>query len=417
MHTDDPHKELDRLVWEAYLERYGQSAKPDESFMEFAEPLYTALRFEEEHERLVRSNEAHSIRASLASRSFSSIDRKRAELAPLENRAFDDANPPVEPVPRLLVASVSAATPGNIATITAQAKVGKSALIGAAMTAIICAENQIDGVDTLGFTADAPNGRALIHLDTEQSRYDADQLVRRALKRAGVAKCPRWLKSYSLAGFEPAVLRRKLAALLEWYSDRRGLFAVIIDGVADMVLDVNDARECNGLVTELHNLAIRFDCPVLVVVHENPGADSGKARGHLGSQLERKAESNLRLKKVDGATVVFSEKMRRAPIFEKDGPRFAWSDQAGMHVSIESAGEERDDAKRAELRELAAEVFEGRDRLKFTDMTAGIVKARDCTKRTAERKLDAMLKLKVIRKEGFGLYSPTTDNAPSNQPT
>jgi len=140
-------------------------------------------------------------------------------------------------------------------------------------------------------------------------------------------------------------------------------------------------------------------------------------RGHLGSQLERKAESNLRLKKNDAVTVVFSEKMRRAPILKKDGPRFAWSDTARMHVSVEANNIARAGLKRAELRKLAAEVFDGATKLKFTDMTVAIENVLSCTTRTAERKIDEMKRLKIVTKQALGLYSPTTDKPPTNEPS
>ena len=38
-----------------------------------------------------------------------------------------------------------------------------------------------------------------------------------------------------------------------------------------------------------HQLAIEYDCVFMTVLHENPNSDFGKTRGHLGSQLSRKA--------------------------------------------------------------------------------------------------------------------------------
>ncbi len=118
--------------------------------------------------------------------------------------------------------------------------------------------------------------------------------------------------------------------LMESAHDFNGLFAVIVDGVADLVLDVNDAKECNALVAKLHALAIKYDCPdrIICVIHENPNADTGKMRGHLGSQLERKAESNLRLRKKEDVTVVFSDRQRRrAPILESATDRASPSER------------------------------------------------------------------------------------------
>ncbi len=127
-------------------------------------------------------------------------------------------------------------------------------------------------------------------------------------------------------------------------------------------------------------------------------------RGHLGSQLERKAESNIRLRKGDEITVMFSEKMRRAPIMEKDGPRFAWSDGAGMHVSCESTGTSKEDMKRAELHELAEEVV-GSARMRYADLVRGIETARRIAPKTAEKRFSEMKKAGVIAKDSFGFWS------------
>jgi hypothetical protein len=121
-----------------------------------------------------------------------------------------------------------------------------------------------------------------------------------------------------------------------------------LDGGADFVADVNDAAESNAFVATRHDLAIKHDCPIVGVVHFNPGSE--KSRGHLGSQLERKAETNLALEKdADESTVIYSTKNCRAGIPKGIGPRFRFDPAAGMHVSVASRQSARDDAVRKEL--------------------------------------------------------------------
>lgn len=319
-------------------------------------------------------------------------------LVRLYARRFDFAAAPAEPIPRFLINGRSVCTAGNLTNIIAQAKAGKTAVVAAAIAAVMCAEYGNTACDNLGITATAPSSKRLIHFDTEQSIFDHDQLMRRAMRRAGVDKPPTWLDSYGCAGFSAAELRQSLTCTMTDAQTAGGVFAVIIDGTADLMNDVNDAEECNAFVAELHALAIKHDCPIVNVVHENPGGNDGKMRGHLGSQLERKAESNLRLKKSEEITVIFSEKMRRAPILEKDGPRFRWSNEAGMHVSCESIGKTKDDAKREALREEAQSAFveAKKDSLSWFEMK----------KIVGEKKLKKMRELGVLRHE-FGSYKLT----------
>jgi hypothetical protein len=321
-------------------------------------------------------------------------------------RRFSLETAPPVPVPRFFINGKPMFTPRNIGALQAQAGSGKTSYLAASMAAMIAAARGDDTRDCLGIRAADPKGAVLLHVDTEQSPYDHHTMIRRALRRAGVEAPPPNLHSFGLAGFGARDLRRFLKFSMEdLTADGQSLFAVIVDGTADLVRDVNDAEECNEFVAELHDLAIRFDTSILNVIHENPAQDSGKARGHLGSQLERKAETVLRLKRSDDLTVAFTTKARQAPIFEKDGPRFRWSDAEGMHVSVATAGAVREDAKTAKLRELAGEIFENGAQLTYSEARDAVVKARGCTPRWGEKQVDAMKAAGVIRTAGGGKYA------------
>jgi hypothetical protein len=332
-------------------------------------------------------------------------------LARAERLRFDPNKEPPEAPPRFWVDGVAVATAGNLINLIAQAKAGKSACIGAIIAAVISAENAVEGVDTLGFRADKiPEGGILLHLDTEQSLRHHYDGIKRAMRRANCDVAPTWLHSYPLAGWGAGNLRLCLKAKLDEYKAAGAqVFAVLIDGTADMVDDINDLRECSGLVAELHGLAIEHQTVVVNVIHENPSAGNprnggaGKGRGHLGSQLERKAESNLCLKRTGEFTVIYGEKMRNAPIFEDKGPRFRWDDMKMMHVSCQSAGVEREEKNRATVREEMEDLFqsEGKERLRYTDLKNAICSAREIKGKTAEQRIALATKLGVIVKNTF----------------
>jgi hypothetical protein len=183
------------------------------------------------------------------------------------------------------------------------------------------------------------------------------------------------------------------------------IHSAFLDGVADLCHDPNDPAEAFALVGELHRLAIHFDTAIVCVLHENPGSQDGKTRGHLGSQLERKAETNLRLAKDgEGITVVFAERARHAHIPRDRGHRFKWCDDAKMHVATASAVETRGDEKRERLRTLATELF--RDvpdpaELTWKQMHERIQELEGLKSQSgARKKFDALVSAKVIRKVG-----------------
>jgi Bifunctional DNA primase/polymerase, N-terminal/AAA domain len=259
----------------------------------------------------------------------------------LEAAKFDASNPPPVTEPVLWIGDCGVAKAGDLVVIQAKVKSGKSSVVGAMMAAMLGAPG--DGRDYLGFRGANPERLPIIHFDTEQSREDHFALIQRTLRRAGASSVPDNFHSYWLTAFS---LQERVAGLLHLVEKlcRRysGAAAIIfVDGVGDLCSSLNDEQKANELVDKLYALAMKYGCPLVAVLHENPGSEIGKTRGHLGSQLERKAASNLRLEK-DGRTGVitlFSEKLRRGHLSKKDGPTFVWSKEKSMHVSCASVSE------------------------------------------------------------------------------
>lgn len=283
----------------------------------------------------IREAERTIAQAADESAEFSHEQRdNRAELeAVLTLRRFDAANPPPPAVPRFRLGEAVISTPANLTGIQAQAKGGKTAFLGACMAATM----EPTG-DCLGITASNPKGHAVVHLDTEQSPADHHAVVAGAMRRAGLPSPPDWLRSYRLADV-PLATRRKIIAFELERAEKEcgGIYCVLLDGVADFLIDPNDSAEAFTFIDGLHQLAIRYDTSVIAIIHENPSSELGKTRGHLGSQLERKAETNLRLSKDgDGITTVFAERARHAHIPKEQGSRFVWSDEERMHVSTDA---------------------------------------------------------------------------------
>lgn len=326
----------------------------------------------------------------------------------LAARIYSPQSKPVEPMARYFIGNTPICTPGNLTTISAQAKAGKSAAIGAMIASTFATSE----ADCLGFNSQNPDGLAVVHLDTEQAIFDHWQSIQRAIRRAKITAAPSWLRSHCLTGFSAADVRASIRILLEQSAEKfGGIHSVLIDGIADAAPDVNNAEETSSLITELHKLAIEFDCPILNIIHVNPGSDF-KTRGHLGSQLERKSETNLRLKNDDGISVLWADKNRRAPIPEESGPCFAWSDADRMHVSVQNPAEAkveaRTEAKHDAMRQEAQIVFaEGKCSFRFTDLVSKIEVSQGMSKVGAKKKLHRWVLSQVVTIQPSGLYTLT----------
>ncbi len=323
----------------------------------------------------------------------------------LAERAFNHAERPEKPTPLFSLLSVPICTAGNISNVQAPAKAGKSAVLESMIGSAIKPSWQ--NADTLSFTAENPDQRALIHFDTEQSRFDADSLIRRAIRRADVEEPPAWFHSYSLADLSIAERRECLRYSMQTASAKHGgIFAVMIDGIGDLCTDPNDPEESFGLVAELHTLAIQHDCTILTVLHENPGSEAGKTRGHLGSQIERKAETNLRLAKdKDGITTVWSDRARHGHLPKEQGTCFAWSVDHKMHRSCGNAQEIKQAAKRDAMEAEAYKVLFGKDAMSYSDLVKEIVKCLPLKERAAKGRIEKWLEDKIITKSTTGKHS------------
>lgn len=258
-------------------------------------------------------------------------------------RMIDVDGPPPVIESRLGIAGRAICTPGNLTAIIAQAKAGKTTFVGGALTAIIAKFYDLHQADTLGWESAHIGKRVVIYIDTELAIKDHDIAMKRVKKRAGVSKKPEWLWNYCLTGWSVDDKRMALqSAIDKAQREGREIFAIFIDGIAHLAKSVNDEEETAYMVTMLRDMSIQTDAPVICIMHRNEGekADS-TGRGHLGKQLAREVESNLRLEKRDGVSFVFADQNRGAPIDKGEGPAFKWNEAQLMHTSITPDEKER----------------------------------------------------------------------------
>jgi len=77
---------------------------------------------------------------------------------------------------------------------------------------------------------------------------------------------------------------------------------VVIDGIADLISDVNSLEEANIIVQKIMLWTVKYNIHIIAVLHTNWG--SSKATGHLGSAVMKKAETVCQLERKDIETLV-----------------------------------------------------------------------------------------------------------------
>ena len=196
---------------------------------------------------------------------------------------------PDTPPQILKVDDCTIATFGNFSASTGKAKSKKtfniSAMVAAALT---------NGT-VLNYHASLPDGkRKIFYFDTEQSRYHCHNVLERILRLAGLPleQENNRLKFIGLREYTPS-LRISLIDYALRTSEGYGL--VIIDGLRDLMYDINNAKEATDVMTMLMAWTSRYNLHIHCVLHLNK--NDNNTRGHIGTELENKAETVLVISK------------------------------------------------------------------------------------------------------------------------
>ena len=245
-------------------------------------------------------------------------------LIMLKSCEIDFNNPPAKAQVIISAGDVPLGTQGNLFGITGGEGTGKSNYVAAMVAGCICPAGA--EVDTLGIQI-ATNGKhkAVLLYDTEQSEVQLFKNVSNLLARAKQPDKPEELKAFCLTGMSR---KERLHAIVQsmdkFYYQYGGIQLVVIDGIADLVKSANDEAESVAVIDELYRLAGIYNTCILCVLHFVP--NGLKLRGHLGSELQRKAATILSIEKDEEPTqsVVKALKVRDGSPLDVPLMLFAW---------------------------------------------------------------------------------------------
>jgi len=137
--------------------------------------------------------------------------------------------------------------------------------------------------------------KVIIDNDTEQSKFHAQRGARQILDMVG-SKYEHYMP-YEMRSLN----HLDRIGLIKWQLeniDNIGL--MFVDGIADLVRNVNDLDECNDLVQMLMSWSKDYNIAIGTILHINYGGI--KATGHLGSAVTKKAETVILVETTDGVT-------------------------------------------------------------------------------------------------------------------
>ena len=283
---------------------------------------------------------------------------------------------------------------GDISFTSGKPKAGKSAISVFMAASALLPEGHTE--DTLKIKVMPANGRPVVIIDTEQPKANTKKMARHICRILGVEPYdqPANLHIFNLRNYTKAEKLRRVQELFEAYPTTH---LWIIDGLADLIDDVNGATESGKIVDSFMIQASVLNTTIILVVHENPGSD--KMRGHLGSEAERKGGGVITVvkDKDSGSHTIKSKILRNGPDFEP--VYFSWSEGRKFFVTDGRALERAIAEKNKEERDLARQCFPyGTEYLRHTQLIERIKSTRNVKDTSAGNWMKRMLACAAIVK-------------------
>ncbi|GAB6863659.1 MULTISPECIES: AAA family ATPase [Bacteroides] len=219
------------------------------------------------------------------------------------------------------------ATLGNFSASTGKAKSKKTFNVSAIVAASLA------GRQVLNYRAHLPEGKQqVLYVDTEQSRFHCHNVLERILRLAGLpTTCDNEnLDFICLREYSPSVRIEVIDYALR---QGKGYGLVIIDGIRDLMLDINSTGESVEVINKMMEWSSKYNLHIHCVLHLNKGDNN--VRGHIGTEMSNKAETVLVISKSNENPAI--SEVHALHIREKEFKPFAFTvDEGGLPVMAEN---------------------------------------------------------------------------------
>ena len=186
-----------------------------------------------------------------------------------------------------LIVPIPIGTFGNLSVVTAPPKTKKTFFISLLASCYLSGQNTFGG----NIKGHRSNEGHLIHIDTEQGLWHCQKTFERVHKMDSSINS----EKYHTFGLRSIDYKMRIEFIDYYLKEKiKTPSLLIIDGIADLCSDANNISESNQLVQKLMEWSSIYKCHIINVIHQNFGS-SKLGTGHLGSFLEKKAETVIQL--------------------------------------------------------------------------------------------------------------------------
>lgn len=171
---------------------------------------------------------------------------------------------------------------GELVAFSGKAKSGKTFVSSILMA--LCFRSQVLSVERI-----EQKQLHVLWYDTEQSEESTQDILRnRIIPMTGIAEEEFPMDLFDIFNVRAEGYDKRLpmleAAVRHYSPD-----LVILDGVRDLVADINDGVVAQDCIERLMHLASEKHCCIICVLHQNKSAEDKNLRGWIGTELKNKA--------------------------------------------------------------------------------------------------------------------------------
>ena len=178
---------------------------------------------------------------------------------------------------------------GNFSASIGKAKSKKTFNVSAMAAAALSGEK------VLMYEVSLPEDKKkILYVDTEQSKAHCKKTLARILALANLPEGTDndRLEFLSLRKYTP---KERIEIIECALATTEGIGLVIIDGVRDLLFDINAPLEATQITSILMRWTDEYQIHIHTILHQNKGDEN--ARGHIGTEINNKAETVIQVEK------------------------------------------------------------------------------------------------------------------------
>ena len=251
---------------------------------------------------------------------------------------IDKELPPMEFLLKLF--DVPCCPRGELVAFTGKAKSGKTFVMSMMMAAAAASE-------VLAFRRTTFEPLQVLWIDTEQSDQSTQDILRNRIVPMVCGEGDSFPEHlYDIFNIRTESWTERLPLLMAaidlCHSD-----LVILDGVRDLVDDINNGPLAHDVTERLMQVAQHARCCIVCVIHQNKAAEDRTLRGSIGTELTNKAFEVYECEKLmPSRTFVMTQKLTRKydivdslyfTVDDRGLPRQVGAPQAGLEMTVITA--------------------------------------------------------------------------------